>query len=176
MEIKSSDTKNDKHKITWEQYLYDVCALTIKVKQQSSIISVDRILALPRGGAILGTIFSHQLGLPVEFAMVPKFTGCTYLVVDDLIDTGKTLNDLHKICQEQADTKMVSAVVYTKRGCNLTDYNVDFFSRVVPKKWVEFPYESSVMGTQYMQAHIKKEVTEECQRKEGGISYGDIVG
>ena len=53
----------------------------------------EGIYAIPRGGLIIGVMMSHKLGLPM-IDRLQSYYGKKFLIVDDIADTGKTLEKL----------------------------------------------------------------------------------
>ncbi len=115
--------------LSWPEYLADVYKLSASVRFER----YKQIVGISRGGLIPATMLSHLSGLPLvceksrpDFASYGEET----LVVDDLLDTGKTL---------QGCTSDI-AVVYRKNECPIqATYSVE----TMPQKWwIQFPYET----------------------------------
>ena len=87
--------------ITWEEITSSVKYLAQKIKQMPDFDKVDGIIGIERGGLIPAVMLSHALNIPYtdfatldlyeENAMVPP-TEDKYIVVDDIADSGDTLN------------------------------------------------------------------------------------
>jgi len=96
------------------------------------------VVGLPRGGCIIGVYISHFCNLKYfEFEDFKHFTGFSdVLVVDDLVDTGKTLKQL-----QEGEEHFDSAVVYYKpRSVIKPTY---FVEQVKNSDWIVFPYEKT---------------------------------
>lgn len=109
----------DKIKITYERLQQDVHTL-------AKLINKDEytgLYGIPRGGVPVAILLSSHLGLP----LVDSIDEGT-LIVDDLVDSGKTL--------EQYDNNDI-AVLYTKpHSPQIARYSVNILNG-----WIEFPYE-----------------------------------
>jgi len=94
------------------------------------------VIGLPRGGCIAAVYLSHYCDLEYfEFEDFQHMDGFSEaLIVDDLVDTGKTLKDL-QFGEEHFNT----AVVYYKpRSVVIPTY---FVKQVENSDWIVFPYE-----------------------------------
>lgn len=102
-------------------------AIALAGKIVASKKKYTNIYAIPRGGYLLGCMLAHQLNLPLEVnknAINPKNT----LIVDDLIDSGKTVSKFKGF-----DV----AVLYVKNGKKkLAKYYLH-----ETDAWVKFPDE-----------------------------------
>ncbi len=86
---------------TWDKFDQDICILYEKLK----IHKFDYIIAISRGGNVVGTVLSYKLNVPLKI-YDPKiqqlsdlevdFTTNSILVVDDINDTGQTFNSFKK--------------------------------------------------------------------------------
>ena len=84
------------------------------------------IYAIPRGGHIIGLLLSDKLGIPME--LDEKDIKPNTLIVDDLVDSGKTISKY-----KQNDT----AVIFVKNGKGKkVTYYVD-----ETDDWIQFPDE-----------------------------------
>ena len=62
-----------------------------------------------------------------------------WLIVDDLSDTGETLEKIKQQLEQQySNIKMRTAVIWIKEG---STFNPDFFASRVPKVWIHQPFE-----------------------------------
>lgn len=125
-------------------------------------IKPDVIIGLVRGGTLPATIISHALNIPMIAIHYSAKDGAgdnknhsnqlpnlsqykTLLIVDDICDTGKTLNDIYKYYSVDAQPKHVlySAVWYYKDIEN--GYVPDFFWYKIPQDcpWIIFPFEQA---------------------------------
>ena len=82
----------------YKQFEKDVDIIVEKIRY--SKINYKNIFAIPKGGLILGVILSHRLGIPMIFN-TQNIKKNETLIVDDIVDTGKTLErfkDYNTIC------------------------------------------------------------------------------
>ena len=109
---------------TWEEFNKVVLSFTSRII--NSKLKFDGIYALPRGGLPLGVALSHQLNLPLLLYPTENT-----LVVDDISDTGKTLENIkHK--------KIVTW--YTTPWTTVQPY---WYFEIKNRKdsWIMFPWE-----------------------------------
>jgi len=81
----------------------------------------EGIYAIPRGGLIIGVMMSHKLGLPL-IDRLQSYYGKKFLIVDDIADTGGTLEKMKAEIYNNAHT---ATIHYHKQ------------SSVEPSYWVE---------------------------------------
>lgn len=116
------------------------------------------ILAVARGGSIIGTLLSYQLNIPIRYVGVSSYNGDkktdemkftqyaeigdykNILVVDDIVDTGDTINFIKNIIALNSfDRQFTYAAMYTVAG---KQEMVDFTVAVKQQdEWIEFPWE-----------------------------------
>jgi hypoxanthine phosphoribosyltransferase len=147
----------DNLKPSYEE-IHNACK-EIALKVQGSNLPITRIGGVSRGGLLPAVILSHLLKLPlilIDYSSLEgkgddknhhnvlpelKPEGGALLIVDDICDSGKTLNEL----------------VFHYTRCNITTYTAalyykthdsqpmipDFVWRTIPHDsgWVIFPYE-----------------------------------
>lgn len=110
-------------KISYQKLQEDVTALAQDINETGKDYS--NIFAIPRGGVPIACLLSEILKIPIIDEVTPST-----LVVDDLIDSGKTLDPY----VQNFDT----AVVYRKPHSPGTTYAIEEID-----DWIEFPYEST---------------------------------
>jgi len=134
----------------------------------------DQIVAISRGGLIVGRILADLLNLPIslftiqaykEIGQINKPTiteklnanvqGKKILLVDEIVDTGKTLTLALSYLQKFKPRKIKSAVLFHKKRAETTP---DFFL-FTTNAWVIFPYEMRETTTDLFQTWQKKEVS-----------------
>jgi uncharacterized protein len=123
----------------------------------------DYVLMLMRGGAPIGIIMheyfrskgielKHEEVKAVSYSMIGKqhqvaFQGLEVLqvtknkkilIVDDIFDTGKTIQSLLYFLGHKKDVKI--ATLYYKEKCNTTHIVPDFYIEKT-NKWIVFPHE-----------------------------------
>ena len=157
-------TEDGKHLyVSYDEYHNLIEKLAIKVHQ--SEWAFDTILCLARGGLRPGDILSRIFDKPLAIMSTSSYRAQAgtvqgnldvaryittpkgeiagkVLLVDDLADSGLTLNVLIKQLKENypAVTEMRSAVIWTKAISNFTpDYTVEFLPT---NPWIHQPFES----------------------------------
>ena len=77
---------------SWKDFDNDVTAIVKMIKENK--LDIKNVYGVPRGGLVMGVAISHRLDKPMilDKAKITKGT----LIVDDILDTGKTLNKLWK--------------------------------------------------------------------------------
>lgn len=112
--------------INWMEYGRLVEDLGRKIKLSGK--KYTSILGVPTGGIPIAVFLSKLLSLPYKDEAVVAST----LVVDDISDTGETLEALARIC----DTACLFSTPWTKTK---PTYSVDMKSD--KDSWIIFPYE-----------------------------------
>jgi len=111
--------------------IIELCNLIPKGKYKS-------VIGLPRGGCIAAVYISHFCNLKYfkfeDFQYMDDFS--EVLVIDDLVDTGKTLKDLQE-GEEHFDT---GVVYYKPRSVVVPTYYVEEFKN---SDWIVFPFEKA---------------------------------
>lgn len=119
----------------------------------------DRIVALARGGAILGVVLSHKLNVPVTIVAysskkgkgddrnhdndLPSIEDEKLLIVDDLTDSGHSMSEVVQLYANYAEGKhqIKSATMYAKEGAVIqSDYYWHWLSKNAP--FIHFPWET----------------------------------
>jgi hypoxanthine phosphoribosyltransferase len=122
----------NKIKYSWEDFDTDIAKLAKQMKP--FLPFMKNIYGIPRGGLVVAVALSHRLGLPIVLEDdVRKITEKT-LVVDDIVDTGETMNDFiarHSFYK-------TAVLVWNGNGIEPS-----FWGRKnTAKDWVIFPYET----------------------------------
>jgi len=121
-------------------------------------IKFDYILGLVRGGTFPAMILSHRLGIPMIAAhyssksgagdnknhsnnLPALYNGQTVLIVDDIADSGKTLEEVFKYYVLENKCVTFTAVLYYKEQDN--GIVPDYYWQKIPteSEWVIFPWE-----------------------------------
>lgn len=115
----------------------------------------DRIVALARGGAILGVCLSHRINVPVTIVaysskkgkgddrnhdnQLPEIEGENILIVDDLTDSGHSMAEVSAFYA--TGHKVKTATMYAKEGAVIQS---DYFWHFLPKNspFIHFPWET----------------------------------
>lgn len=126
---------NGKIYISWddiETLTDDLCKVISKSGKQ--ILSVT---GLQRGGLIPAVMISHKLNIPYVYSI-----NSTTLVIDDICDTGETLNNL---------VTPLTAVLHYKTEAN---HKPTFFAQEVGNEWIVYPWERK--DSDAIQDYLKK--------------------
>ncbi len=136
--------------IDWNEFHADVKLLAEKIKECGQF---SRIAAVSRGGLIPAGILAYELNIRnCEAVNISSYdneskrqdtaieigTGLQYadehtLIVDDLADSGRTLQILHKL-YPAAKLACVYAKPEGQKYCNI-------YAKQLPDKWVVFPWD-----------------------------------
>lgn len=145
---------SNKIRVSWSEVFKFVSDL----KKFCSGKQFDCILAIARGGSIIGTLLSYQLNVPIRYVGISSYNGDkktdemkftqhaeigdykNILVVDDIVDTGDTINFIKNIIALNSfDRQFTYATMYTVTG---KQEMVDFKVAVKQQdEWIEFPWE-----------------------------------
>jgi hypothetical protein len=151
---------NNTH-INWDLYCDLITQLSEKIQKDIAIHQFDQILCLARGGMLVGDALNRIFDIPlaVLFASSYKITqqqhnliidnqiakqnntlGKRILLVDDLVDSGKTLEGVAKFLQENHPVEYIkTAVIWKKESCAFTpDYHI---INTKTDEWIVQPFE-----------------------------------
>jgi hypoxanthine phosphoribosyltransferase len=140
--------------ISWQQIENEVnkIANTILSKKDN----FDVVIGLSRGGLIPGVMLSHKLNLPFiplvwqtrdgskkDKKLLKQYNKETTLVIDDLIDSGKTFYEVIKVAPN-----VKYAALFDKQLSLNSEYfskNLDYCGSLLynDNRWLIFPWESS---------------------------------
>lgn len=129
----------------------------------------DVVIGPGRGGYPMGVMMSHYFNVPFEgfnwqtrdgkiedsttlFNILSKYNGTSILIVDDINDTGTTLNGIFKVIEDfdvDNNNLMIKAhqdiTVCTLFNKTMSSFkNVDYYARECTPDydpWIVFPYE-----------------------------------
>jgi hypoxanthine phosphoribosyltransferase len=96
-----------------------------------SDIKIDNIMGLPRGGMVPAVMLSHRLNIPLANTHIRPMGNL--LVVDDICDSGKTLN------QFKFESQIYTATIHHKQtAC----YEPTFWYGLIRgDAWIVYPWE-----------------------------------
>ena len=133
--------RNKVLKISWNKYLKLVESLYNMIKKGKRKYS--KVVAINRGGNIIGTILSHKLGIPLQVVNcasdinVGMYQGDlkgVILVVDDVVDTGKTLLNI-----DYPWLNYEFGSLHVKSHCK---HKPTFYvEKIESDVWIRYPYE-----------------------------------
>lgn len=149
--------------------------------------TIDRIVAISRGGLTFGHLLSDFLRVPIATFTIQSYTdiqsqgeltiteplsvpikGHHILLVDDVSDSGKTLKRAITYLKSFKPKKITTVTMFHKPR---SSYRPDFFAKET-NKWILFPYEPTEMIlniTQMMQKEGKTKV--DIQKFLTGLGY-----
>lgn len=148
--MSSSDRYNKNYNISWEQIHRDCKALAWKLRDRQW----DRIIGIARGGLIPAAIIARELDVHlVDTVCVSSYTvkeqgelqvlkqidtsskGKGWLIIDDLVDTGKTAKVVREMFPEAH-----FATVYAKPEGE--PYIDTYITEVSQDTWILFPWDA----------------------------------
>jgi hypoxanthine phosphoribosyltransferase len=103
----------------------------------SSGAQIKSIIGIDRGGLIPAVMISHKLGIPYV-SRINKDT----LVVDDICDTGETLNN------------KVAGFTATLHYKPTASFTPDFYAKEAGSEWIVYPWERK--DSEAIQDYLKK--------------------
>lgn len=126
---------SEKEYLSWGDYNALVDRLILKVP---NIEKYEYICGVPRGGLLLSLIMSYKLNIPVitpseisNLVYIDHLDHKSILVVDDIIDSGKTLVKF-------VEAGFPIATIYKQEKCTIKpDWFVESNTN-----WIVFPYET----------------------------------
>ena len=80
--------------ISWN--LVDECVTDIADYLRQTNVKYEGVYGIPRGGVILAVMLSHKLDIPY-LANLDNMYDKKFIIIDDIADTGKTLNNYKKL-------------------------------------------------------------------------------
>ena len=108
--------------VSWE--LIDDCVTDIAFHLEDTGKDFKGVFGVPRGGSLLAVMLSHKLDIPY-INTINKNT----LVIDDICDTGKTLNE---------SPGWMYAVLHYKPTANFTPL---CWGKEIGEEWIVYPWE-----------------------------------
>ncbi len=138
-------------------HVHNACVLLAKQIKASEQLP-DIIVGLTRGGLLPAVLLSNLLNVPmtaVDYSskkgagdkhhlnIIPQINGHNVLLVDDICDSGLTLQEMYSELTKRRHF-VRSAVLYYKEG--MTGHDPEFYHYILPKDsgWVNFPWECSL--------------------------------
>ena len=126
-----------KHKmVTWEEV--ENAVKYFEYKYNTEQLDCELILGIPRGGLVLATMLSYRLDLPLHIAGEP-ISDSKVLVVDDIADTGKTLERVLK----NLSHSIVLTMHYHQQS------TIEPYAWLYEKKdkWIVYPWEGDIKNS-----------------------------
>lgn len=139
-------------KISWEKLYTDCVALSKKIKNTE----IDEIVAISRGGVVMGRLLSDFLSLPMSNISITSYIGTkqekepvitqeltkdikgkTIILIDDVADTGKTFKKAVPYLDSLGAKKVITVAPYIKpHAIFIPNFWIESTA-----KWIIFPYE-----------------------------------
>jgi hypothetical protein len=125
----------NRYHVKWVEIKSLIDILSLKINK--SKIEYKNIFGLQRGGLIPAVMLSHQLGIP----MAKGDIGPDTLIVDDICDSGKTLNEFVKKYQTlySFPFNLDTAVLHYKP--HISSFKPTFYSETIFESWLVYPWE-----------------------------------
>lgn len=148
-------------KVSWMQYFQ----LVDKLKEMILFHAhekFDLVVGISRGGLMPALLLSEIFNVPLDIIVASSYTkenkqsklklgnpsylcfpditkDSNLLIVDDLCDTGKTMESVVNLYKEKGFKNIKTGVLYYKRG---SQFDPDYFAAGADEdSWVMFPYE-----------------------------------
>ena len=119
---------------TWQQFDEAVNIIVESLRRKGLASKVSQIYGIPRGGLVLAVVLSHRLNLPLVRLPEDVVIEGRTLIVDDISDSGRTLERWGPLGACTATIHKVPNTVYVP--------DIWVFERGVDY-WVVYPWERS---------------------------------
>ena len=143
---------------TWADIECMMADITQKMSTQN--IKPDVVLGPSRGGLAIGTMMSHYFNVPFHGFewqtrdgkvqnsaqlrhLLSKYNGKRIVIIDDINDTGRTLQGIHDVvCSEGLNEWVTYVSLLEKMSSNFsTQICAKELDEEEGKQWIVFPYE-----------------------------------
>ncbi|MHB1830503.1 MAG: phosphoribosyltransferase [Candidatus Micrarchaeaceae archaeon] len=151
--------KNPKMRhISWQEYGSIASALAKKIKSSGN--EYDLVIGVARGGIPVALVVADELGVRIDIINIKSYTeiavrhkpkiistltsglgGKRLLIVDDLVEEGKTLMEVIRYLKRMKPSTMHTAVLFKKPWSKV---NPDFYLKATDR-WIVFPWECGEM-------------------------------
>ena len=120
--------------ITWKQYDEYIDKIADWIVKKD-FLNIGAVYGLPRGGLPIAVSLSHKLGLPLMMNYDDRkiVTDKQILIVDDIADTGHSLN---KFKEEERN------IICTFHFHEQSIVRPDFYCEEKDDKWIVYPWET----------------------------------
>jgi hypoxanthine phosphoribosyltransferase len=139
-------------KYTWRNFVVD--CLDFK----GCVEKVDAVLAITNGGFFLGVVTAVKYGLPFYTIRATSYKGRkrgnlfvgkvpsnvygkSVLLVDDILDTGKTIKGVEKKLRESGVNVKQKLVLFKREGVVC---KCEYFRKIKKGIWIKFPWEDTL--------------------------------
>lgn len=153
--------QKNKIQISWDEYYQLIYNLAKQIKPEVENGNITQILSLARGGNIVGDAISRIFNLPLAIMFTSSYNqdnlqkkliigdsiakqynklSNKILIVDDLVDSGKTLLEIKEFFIKTYFMEIQTGVLWKKTTCNfIPNYYVNEF---LPNDWIIQPFEN----------------------------------
>ena len=127
-----------------------------QLKQQDLFSNIDCVVGVAKGGCIPATILANMMDIPMYVVGVSSYkgqkrgkikqyqslpsvkllNGKNVLLIDDIIDSGKTMIYINKLLSKRKVNKVISACL-----CSSKERDPIIYYGIKNNKWVVFPWE-----------------------------------
>lgn len=142
---------------SFDDYSHDLDSLTHQIAGSGKFY--EYVVGIVRGGAIPAVCLSHRLGIPMRTVSWSTFhndqmreyaldiaediaSGKNILLVDDILDSGRTMKELMKDWDCERDNVGIAVLVYNTEQQIKPDFYGRTIDRNVDKDWITFWWES----------------------------------
>ncbi|MCL4435126.1 MAG: phosphoribosyltransferase domain-containing protein [Thaumarchaeota archaeon] len=145
----------DSHIVNWAEFGRLVEKLISKIKASNH--NYDLVIGIARGGIPPALEIANRLNLKIDFVNIKsylndrtkqkpkilstlseKVEGCRILIVDDIIDSGDTMETIMEWLNQQKPRSIETTALFVKPWSRFTPtYTVE-----TVKEWIIFPWES----------------------------------
>ena len=171
------------YKVTWRELEEDCFALYKKVKKYH----FDCIMCISRGGLVWSRMLSDLLELPISHLTAFSYTGIhkrqnititknsehkelknqTLLVIDEIADHGKTLNEISKYLNNLGVKKLYTMAPIVR---TFTKPLPDFYLKVIDE-WIMYPYDMKENYRNFLKIYKTSKKSREMLLKNGFESW-----
>lgn len=123
--------------LSWPDYLSMIDILGNFI--ECSTVSFTCVYGIPRGGVIPAVILSHRFNIPL-LNDLSNLTNEFVLVIDDIIDSGKTIVDTTFLFRGKC-RGIMTASLYKHKDCIISPH----FYVKENTGWIIFPYEEDTI-------------------------------
>jgi len=132
-----------KRKVSYKEYGELVNELTVRLLGDLRLKGIEYIYAAPRGGLPIAVHLSHYLNkeyLTPEGFCEQLDEGGTYLIVDDIVDTGRTFDiiDGYEFHHKRDSGILYASLFYKPQSEFKPDHYVE---EITNDTWIVFPWE-----------------------------------
>lgn len=154
--------------VSWDEYHSLARILASKILTDG--ISIDEVVAISRGGLTLGHLMTDLLTVPISTFTIQSYTNLQtqgqvkitkplttpiydkhILLVDDVSDTGKTIERALQYLKAQQPKQVTTLTMYYKPH---SIFKPDYFAKTT-SAWIMFPYEPTETATNLIKSMKK---------------------